>query len=159
MDFLLWVCRSMHLFGVVVWVGGMMFQHTVAAPIAQSENAGTQVVMRKMNKQFTGFVWMSVWTILVTGILMMLFDPRFIWFQYSDRWSLLLGVKQVIFLLMVFYAFGYSRMLKYLESPSSNGGYDEKVELCRHRLNQFRTISIFWGIAGLLVSAGMRYGG
>jgi uncharacterized membrane protein len=148
MDFLLWVCRSMHMFGVVVWVGGLMFQNAVAAPIAQSENAEAKVAMRKMNKRFTGFVWMSAWTILITGILLMLFNPRFIWFQYPDRWSLLLGIKQMMFLFMVFYAFGYSRMLKYLESPSSNGGYNEKAELCRHRLDQFRTIASLGELSG-----------
>ena len=145
----------MHIFGVVVWLGGLMFQSAVAIPIIQFENEHARSAMRKVNQRFTGFVWMSAWTIFITGLLMMLLNPRFVWFHYDDRWSVLLGVKQVIFLLMVLYAFGYARMLKYLDAPSSNGGFNEKAEVYRHRIDQFRKIGIFLGITALLLSAGM----
>ena len=157
MDFLLWVCRGMHIFGVIVWLGGLMFQGAVATPIVQFESTDARAVMKKINKRFVGFVWMSAWTISVTGVLMMLLDSRFMWFQYNNRWSVLLGAKQIVFLLMLFYAFGYARMLSYLDVPTSNGGFDEKAELYRHRVNQFRTINIFLGIVALLISAGLKY--
>ena len=147
----------MHVFGVVVWLGGLMFQSAVAAPIMQAEGGEARAAMKKVNKRFVGFIWMSVWTILITGVLMMLLDSRFVWFQYKDRWSMLLGAKQIVFVLMVLYAFGYARMLSYLDSPSSNGGFDEKAELYRHRVNQYRTINIFLGIVALLISAGLKY--
>jgi putative copper export protein len=111
---------------------------------------------RKVTKRFVGFIWMSVWTIFITGVLLMLYNPRFQWLQFHDIWSILLGVKQVLFVLMVLYAFGYARMLHYLEQPSSNGGFDEKAQLYLQRLHQFRTISIVLGISALLVAAGMR---
>lgn len=145
----------MHVFGVVVWLGGLMFQSAVAQPVAQFEGAETRDAMRKINKRFTGFIWMSVWTILVTGVIMMLLSPWFIWFEYNNQRSILLGFKQLVFILMMFYAFGYARMLSYLDSPSSNGGFDQKAELYRHRLSQFRKISIALGITALLLSAGM----
>jgi putative copper export protein len=147
----------MHMFGVIVWLGGLMFQSAVMVPIVQQEeHHDVNVSMRKVTKRFVGFVWMSVWTVFITGVLLMLFSPRFQWFQFHDRWSVLLLVKQVLFVLMVLYAFGYARMLHYLEQPSSNGGYDEKAHLYLQRLNQFRTISIVLGISALLVAAGMR---
>ncbi len=149
----------MHIFGVVVWLGGLMFQGAVASPIIQFESNEARVAMKKVNKRFIGFVWMSVWTILVTGVLMMLLDPRFVWFQYNNRWSTLLGAKQIVFFLMVFYAFGYARMLAHLDMPASNGGFDEQAELYRHRVNQYRTINIFLGIVGLLLAAGMKHYG
>ena len=149
----------MHIFGVVVWLGGLMFQSAVAMPIVQFENEHARSVMRKVNQRFVGFIWMSAWTMSITGILMMLLNPKFIWFHYDDRWSVLLGFKQLIFVLMVFYAFGYARMLKYLDAPSSNGGFNERAELYRHRVNQFRTISIFLGITAVLLSAAMSFNG
>src|ERR1041385_876941 len=149
----------MHIFGVVVWLGGVMFQSAVAMPIVQFENEHARSVMRKVNQRFVGFIWMSAWTMSITGILMMLLNPKFIWFHYDNRWSVLLGFKQLIFVLMVFYAFGYARMLKYLDAPSSNGGFNEKAELYRHRVNQFRTISIFLGITAVLLSAAMSFNG
>ena len=146
----------MHIFGVIVWLGGLMFQSAVVGPVAHSESELTKTIMRKLGRRFVAFIWMSVWTMLVTGVLLMLLSPRFVWFHYDDRWSVLLAWKQVIFILMIFYAFGYARMLKYLESPTSNGGYNERAELYRHRLNQFRTISIFLGIVALFLAAAMQ---
>lgn len=145
----------LHIFGVVIWLGGLMFQNAVVRPVAQAEGSESLALMRKMNKRFLGFIWMSVWTIGITGSLMMLFDPRFVWFQYNDRWSILLGFKQLIFVLTVFYAFGYARMLHYIMSPSSNGGLNEKTEIYVQKIHQFRTISIALGIIGLFLSAGM----
>ena len=124
--------------------------------IMQFESTDAHAAMKKVNRRFIGFIWMSVWTMMITGAIMMLLDPRFVWFQYNNKWSVLLGVKQIVFLLMVFYAFGYARMLSYLDTPTSNGGFDEKAELYRHRVNQFRGISIFLGIVGLLLAAGMK---
>lgn len=155
MDFLLWACRVLHIFGVVILLGGLMFQNAIAHPIAEAEGSNARTAERKMNRRFVGFVWMSIWMIGVTGVLMMMFDRRFVWFRYDDRWSMFLGFKQLIFLLMIFYAYGYARMLHYLLSPSSNGGFDEKAELYSRKIHQFRTISIFLGIVALLLSGGM----
>ena len=145
----------MHIFGVVVWLGGLMFQSAVALPITQFEGQDAKAAMRKVSRRFVDFTWMSIWTICITGVLMMLLSPRFMWFQYMNRWSVLLGLKQIVFVLMVFYAFGYARMLRDLETPSSNGGFDNTSELYRHRINQFRTISIALGILALLLGAAM----
>jgi putative copper export protein len=149
----------MHIFGMLIWLGGLMFQSAVIAPVMQFESSDAKPAMRKINKRFIGFIWMSVWTMLITGILMMLFNPRFVWFHYDDRWSLLLLLKQIIFVLMVFYAFGYARMLTYLDNPTSNGGFDSKATLYKQRVMQYRVISIFLGITALLLSAGMVHFG
>lgn len=145
----------MHAFGVIVWVGGLMFQNAVAQPVLQSENEQVASAMRKVNRRFIGFTWMSVWTIFVTGVILMLLNPRFEWFQYHDQWAILLACKQIIFLLMVFYAFGYARMIASLEKPSSNGGFDETAELYKRRAGQFRKTNIFLGILALLLAMAM----
>jgi uncharacterized membrane protein len=137
----------MHVFGVVVWLGGLMFQGAVAQPIMQFESVEAQEAMAKVHRRFIDFIWMSVWTVAVTGLLMMLLDPRFVWFRYDDRWSILLGAKQAVFLLMLFYGFGYSRMLRTASTPPS--------DLERHRIRQYRTFSVALGITGLLLGAAM----
>lgn len=145
----------MHIFSTVVWLGGLMFQSAVALPVMQFEHEHARAAMRKVNERFVGFVWMSVWTMAITGILLMLLNPRFVWFRYDDRWSVFLALKQVIFILMVFYAVGYARMVSYLNSPASNGGFSDKAELYRHRVRQFRTVSILLGIIALMLGAAM----
>ena len=145
----------MHIFSVIVWLGGLMFQNAIAMPVIQLESEQAKSAVRKMNKRFVGFIWMSVWTILITGIIMMLLSPNFVWFQFTNRWSALLLAKQIIFVLMILYAFGHARMLSYLEAPASNGGFNERAELYRHRLTQFRRISIALGLTALLLASAM----
>ena len=132
-----------------------MFQSAIMIPVFHSEETPAKSIFRRVNKRFVSFMWMSIWTILITGLIMMFQKGYFFGFQSNDRWSILLGFKQLIFVLMVFYAFGYARMLKYLEAPSSNGGFDEKAELYRHRVDQFRTLNILFGIISLLLAAAM----
>jgi uncharacterized membrane protein len=145
----------MHIFGLVVWLGGLMFQSAIVMPVLHAQTEYSRNVQRMLMQRFTGFISMSAWTLAVTGCLMMLLNPRFVWFQYHDAWSVLLGSKLIVFVLMIFYSFGYARMLAYLSSPSSNGGFNEKAELYRHRINQFRIINIALGILALLLGAAM----
>lgn len=137
----------MHIFGVVIWLGGLMFQAAVSEPIVQFEGSEAKEATLKVNRRFIDFVWMSVWTVAVTGVLMMLLDPRFVWFRWDDRWSVLLAAKQMVFLLMLFYGFGHARMLR--------TGSEAPSDLLRHRVRQFRTLSIALGIVGLLLGAAM----
>jgi uncharacterized membrane protein len=145
----------MHLVSIVIWLGGLMFQSAVMQPVLQTDSGFSGSIAKKVSRRFVGFVWMSVWTMLITGVIMMLLSPRFLWFQYHDRWSAILGFKQILFVLMVFYSIGYARMLKYLDSPSSNGGFNEKAELYRHRVDQFRRINIVLGIIAMFLGAAL----
>ncbi len=145
----------MHIFGVVVWLGGLLFESAIAVPIAQAEGEPADSLAKKIHARFVAFVWMSVWTIAVTGIIMMLLNPKFEWFVYQTSWQRLLGFKQLTFILMLFYAFGYARMLSYLQAPSSQNEKDENTILVRQRLSQFRKINIALGITAMLLAAGM----
>jgi len=147
----------MHVFSAIVWLGGLMFQSAVAAPVVNGEGEYVKSAMKRINKRFVAFIWMSVWTMAVTGLIMMLLSPHFLWFRYDTRWSVLLGLKEIVFVLMVVYGYGYARMQDYLGSPASNGGFNEQAELYRHRMEQFRKISIILGITALLLAAGMVY--
>ena len=86
----------------------------------------------------------------------MLLSPRFVWFQYPDAWSVLLGLKQFLFVLMMLYAFAHARMLRLLEPSTRENGPDETAELLRHRADQFRKISIALGILAVLLGAAMN---
>ncbi|MBI5215863.1 MAG: CopD family protein [Ignavibacteriae bacterium] len=145
----------MHIFGVIIWLGGLLFESAIAVPIAQAEGEPADSLAKKIHARFVAFVWMSVWTIAVTGIIMMLLNPQFHWFTYQTQWQRLLGFKQLTFFVMLFYAFGYARMVSYLQSPSSNNGNEETITLVRQRLSQFRKINIALGITALLLAAGM----
>jgi len=156
MDFILWSARSLHLFSVVVWFGGLMYQAAVTLPVAKAERAEFLPLMLHQSRRFLPFVWMSVWTILVTGICLMLFSPRFVFLEYHDRWSMVLAGKQILFVLMMVFSFGYARMFTRVDeiiSSRTTGEPSPDVSPYYHRMNQFARINVVLALVTLLLAA------
>lgn len=156
MDFLLWAARSLHVFSVIVWFGGLLYQAVVAHPVAEAEKKGLDPFTLHLLGRFQPFVWMSVWTIAVTGVALMLFDTRFLFFVYENRWSVLLGLKQVVFLLMVIFSFGYARMLGRLREEVAVGNITELAARLHSQMLVFGKLNTALAIIALLLAAGMR---
>ena len=156
MDFLLWAAKSLHVFSVVVWFGGLLYQAVVLTPVVRTEHKELDELTRHCMRRFLPFVWMCVWTILITGVCLMLFNPRFVFFQYDDRWSVLLGLKQVVFVLMVFFSFGYARMFKRVEELLRTRESEEKAMPFYTQMLMLGKINVALAIVGLLVSAGLN---
>lgn len=160
MDFLLWATGSVHLFCVVVWLGGLAYQAVVTLPVARATNSELAGSHRHLIRRFLPFVWMCVWSILITGVVLMLFNPRFVFFQYNDPWSVLLGMKQAVFLLMCFFSFGYARMFSRTdELLSRKSGGEEALRSAQpyyHSMLRYGKINLGLGIVALLVASGMK---
>ncbi|MFN0156985.1 MAG: hypothetical protein ACKVRP_02810 [Bacteroidota bacterium] len=151
MDFLLWATKSLHFFSMVVWLGGLMYQAVVTVPglvAEETRDAGMAFMLR-----FLPYLWMCVWTMAVTGVALMLFSPRFIFFDYGDSWSVILGAKQAVFLLMLFFSFGYARMLK--RSAELKGTADEQA--FRERMVQFNRINVGLAVIAVLLGSALNY--
>ena len=134
-----------------------MYQAAVTFPVTHADQAELSESSLHFVKRFQPFIWMCVWTMLVTGVVLMLFDPRFVFFQYRDRWSIVLGFKQIIFLLMIFFSFGYSRMFKRVEElrdDKETWSKDDR-QLYYQRMVQFGRISVALGIIAILLVAAL----
>ncbi len=153
MDFVLWVSRVMHIMSVVVWLGGLIFLNTLLLPIAAYHKETRITTVLEAQRRFLPFVWSSVWTILITGMLLMVLSPRFLWFDFSTRWSQLLVAKQVAFLLLLFFSWQAGKVLKRLDE--SRASDDEAFEGWRLTFQKVVRRSILWGIVALLCAAGM----
>jgi uncharacterized membrane protein len=157
MDFLLWSARALHIFSMVVWLGGLMYQAVVTFPIAHADQSEPLAQSLRFVGRFLPFVWLSVWTMLVTGVVLMLFDPRFMFFRYQDRWSIVLGLKQLMFLLLLFFSFGYARMFKRVEElvNEKQGDADDTKRMYYQRMIQFSRINLTLGIVAILLAAAL----
>ncbi|MBX2992264.1 MAG: hypothetical protein KF749_14015 [Bacteroidetes bacterium] len=140
---------------MVVWFGGMLYQAVVTSPVARVEQRQFDPFVRHLLGRFQPFVWMCVWTILVTGAVLMLFDPRFLFLNFESLWSVLLAAKQLIFVLMVFFGFGYARMWSRLESALAAGEPDEQAIRFYKQMLMFGKINVALAIIALLVASGM----
>lgn len=155
MDFLLWSARSLHVFSVVVWFGGMLYQAVVTLPVARVEQKQLDPFVRHLSGRFQPFVWMCVWTIVITGAVLMLFDPRFLFLNFDSLWSVLLAAKQCVFVLMVFFAFGYARMFSRLETALTAGEPEEQAMQFYNQMLMFGKINVALAIIALLLASGM----
>lgn len=156
MDFLLWTARSLHVFSVVVWFGGLMYQAVVTHPVAAAEKKEFDPFTLHLLGRFKPFVWMCVWTVLVTGVALMLFDPRFQFFVYDSRWSVLLALKQLVFFMMMVLSFGYARMLDRLHEEVAADRPAELASQFHGQMLLFGKLNTALAIIALLLAAGMR---
>lgn len=156
MNFLLWTTLSLHIFSVVVWLGGLLYQAVVTFPVAKVEQKEFDPFVLHLVKRFQPFVWMCVWTILVTGVVLMLFSPRFVFFQYPDRWSVILGLKQLIFGLMVFFSFGYARMFRMIEKVTAGNQQPASPHPFYNQMIVFGKINVGLAIIALLLAAALN---
>jgi len=152
MDFVLWACRLMHIVSVVVWFGGLIFINVVMLPVAHHEGQSRSKTTVTALTRFNGFVWSSLWTALVTGLLITLLSPRFLWFDYSTLWQKLLAIKQLSFLLAAFFSWQMAKVTSRLEESQGNADAFEGWRLTYVKLVRR---AIFCGIVAFLGAAGM----
>lgn len=149
---MIWITRSLHLFGIIVWLGGLLFQAVVLMPGIRTEKAVAPGTLSLLNR-FVPFIWMSVWTIVVTGVALMLFDPRFIFFSFENRWSIILAIKEAVFLLMIFFSIGYGRMItRAADEVNVEGSSSPYLE----RALQFNRMNVGLGIVAIILAAALK---
>ena len=153
MDFVLWACRLMHVVSVVVWFGGLIFINAVFTPIVEHQEATKLQVVLGTQKRFLPFIWSCFWSLLVTGVLLMLLSPKFLWFEYSTLWLKLLALKQVAFLLLAFFSWQTVQVFSKMERALADDS--DEFEGWRLGLKKLVRRSIFWGIVALMCGAGM----
>lgn len=153
---MIWVARSLHLFSVIVWLGGLMFQAAVTFPVARVEDRELDPLSLHIARRFQPFVWMRAWTLLVTGGALVLFDSRYQFFRYDTRWAVMLGIKQLLFLIMMFFAFGYVRMLTRVRDMITRNEPPETMIPYHKQMVLFARINVGLGLVAILIAAGMR---
>ena len=154
-DWLRWACLSLHVVGVVVWVGGMIVQSRIVTPAMLQSDRTAKPTVRAINRRFLVYLWWSIAAVVVTGSGMTALHPEFGWFRWTGRESMLLGFKHLAVLVMIACAIGYTRMLLYMGSPSTNGGYDERIQLYQRLIVHYERISAVLGILAVVLAMAM----
>lgn len=153
MDFVLWACRVVHLISVVVWLGGLILLNAVWKPIVEHQGTTATRLNLETVIRFQPFIWSSLWPLLVTGVLLMLLSPRFIWFDYSTWWNKLLAMKQVAFLALTFFAWQLMKVVAQLEKTQE--GNSEEFAGWWRAYTKLVKRSIVAGSIALLCGAAM----
>ena len=159
MEFLLWACRSLHIFSVVVWLGGLFYQGVVSVPVILVDSGEHKDLDRKMHYRFIPFVWTSIWTILITGFIMMLLSPRFVWFDYESAWSRLLLGKQLCYAVMIGLTVSSDRAWRKVKALGQSGSavnISRQIDEARSQFMRSSRRNIAFAILALLFTAGLE---
>jgi len=151
MDFVLWASRVVHLTSAVVWLGGLIYLNAVLKPVLEYHKAEETPLSVETLKRFQPFLWSVVWPLLVSGLLLMLLSPRFVWLDLSTLWSKLLLLKQAAFLLLAFFSWQMGKVVLKLDAAVGAGDFQGWWMAYSKLVKR----SIFTGIVTLLAAAGM----
>ena len=133
-----------------------MYQTAIVLPKLVSGDPERVVMALGQVSRFVPFIWMGLITVLVTGLGLMLFSTRFVFFSYSDWWSVALAMKQMIIFLMTVFTFGYVRMLtRFAESVANQAGPGSPPPFLARMLH-FHRLNVVMGVIATLLSASMR---
>jgi uncharacterized membrane protein len=157
MDLILTLSRSMHVLCLTVWLGGVIFQDRITERAGRAENADVRRAMRMAGRSFTGLLWTGLTMAMVLGVIMFVVSEHVTHAAHGSRRWALFTVKQLILILVA--AFVYTRMFRYLDTPSSNGGHDERAETYRLRVKGLRTDMFVLGIGETFISEAMVHSG
>ncbi|HMJ50138.1 MAG TPA: CopD family protein [Burkholderiales bacterium] len=99
------LARLLHVFGIVVWVGGMFFAYLALRPAAAQELEPPQRLRlwRRVLQRFFSWVWFAVALILASGWYMMwqLSNASVPWYAYAMMGT---GLLMMLIFVHVFFA-------------------------------------------------------
>jgi uncharacterized membrane protein len=100
-----WAALYMHLFSAVAWLGGILFLTGVSRPIFEYYGKEQYTLQQQLKERFLGFSWMLAITTAVTGIVIILWSTRFLFFNFSTLWLVLAHLKILGFLILTVLTF------------------------------------------------------
>ena len=158
MEFMMWAVRSMHVFSAVVWLGGLLYMGGIFYPVIRYEEMTASSAYIRIERRFTGFVWMCVWTTAITGAFLVLFTPRFVFGRYHNEWDFLLLAKEIIYVLMIGTAMAGTSIVKEMESIAAFPSTEETkrdLSIQHQKMLRGRRANLAFGIIALLVAVRM----
>ncbi len=154
MDFLYWAALSLHLFAVVIWLGGICFQSAILFPVLKVEESERSQLAEHLHRRFLPFVWLSLWTIGITGLTLMLLATPYIMGEGETGISIRLIGKILIFSAIVFASMrsrnAYMQFKYLIRNPGTSIGESRKNQ---DRIERSTRINVLLGIIALLLSA------
>jgi len=157
--YIYWASLYMHLFGAVAWLGGILFLTGVTRPIFEYYGADAYDLAHRIKVRFLGFTWMLVWTVLVTGIIVLLWSTKFIFFDFSTLWLVLAHTKIALFLILASLSLMLRTSYKEIEQARSEKDGSEDLsprEIFMWRIRMIEQFEVWTAIIILLVVSLMQ---
>ena len=157
--YIYWAALYTHLFGAVAWLGGILFLTGVTRPIFEYYGAEAYDLQQRIKVRFLGFTWMLLWTVVVTGVIVLLWSTRFIFFDFSSLWLILAHVKILLFLILAVLSLMLRSSYREIENARSEKEGSEDLsprEIILWRIRMIEQFEVWMAIVILLVVSLMQ---
>ncbi len=135
-----------HVFGGIIWIGGVLFMAGVATPIlnyfAAREHPDPNVarIVGLLERRLIGFHWMGLGALLIGGIMMAMYSVHFTWFRFESAYDWVMHLKIVLFLPIAFV--NYLLGLSYRELESAREELEGDEDLSPRQIVEWRIVSL-----------------
>jgi uncharacterized membrane protein len=138
--------KLVHVFGAIIWLGGVLFMAGVATPILKyyqdPEHPDPRVgeVVGLLERRLLGFNSMALWSSFISGIAMLIFLPRMKWMHLESLYDWVIHLKVALFLPVIFINSLLNR--SYRERESARSTLETGEDLSLLQIVEWRIVSL-----------------
>jgi putative copper export protein len=157
--FIYWAALFVHLFCSVAWLGGILFLTGVARPIFEYDPEGSYEISQRLKIRFLGFSWMLAWSTFVSGIIVLLWSTKFVFFDFATTWRALAHVKFLLFIVLFFVTLGLRSSYRDLTAARASTEEGEDLtprQVLLWRVRMFEQIEVWLAIFLLAIVSIMQ---
>jgi len=153
-----------HMVATVVWVGGLALMGLVVWPAARATlGPGPQLadLIRAVQKRFAPLSWLSLATLIVTGLIQMSANKNYAGFlQITNPWTVAILVKHLavggMILVGGYMQWGVQPALRRLTTLEAHGHPAPEIETLRRRELWLTRLNLICGLLVLALTAVAR---
>jgi uncharacterized membrane protein len=155
-----YAAKLAHVFGAIIWIGGVLFMAGVATPIlkyyASPEHADARVaeVVGWLERRLVGFSWLGLGSVAVSGIVLSIYAPHFELLRFGDLYDWIIHAKILAFVPIAVVNYLLSVSYRELASARASREADEELaprEVVEWRIVMLRRLNVYLAFAILLL--------
>lgn len=109
-----------HSLATVVFIGYFVVQALVDVPALAANNDGQ--ALSEISKRSRPWLYASMFTVAVTGIYLMLVDPKYLGIgSFSNSWSIAMLLKHILVVIMIAIGFWFNAIMRVGPAMFSGG--------------------------------------
>ena len=141
-----YAAKVAHVFGAVIWLGGVLFMSGVATPIlkyyADPAHADARVgeIVGWLERRLVGFNWLGLGAVVVSGVVLAVYAPGFRLLRLDGLYDWILHLKIAALLPIV--AVNYLLSISYRELAVARSTRAEGEELAPREVVEWRIVML-----------------
>lgn len=155
-----YAAKVAHVFGAIIWIGGVLFMGGVATPIlkyyADPARADARVaeIVGWLERRLVGFNWLGLGAVVVSGIVLTIYAPGFELLRLATLYDWVIHLKIAMLAPIVLANYLLSLSYRELAVARAEREADEELaprEIAEWRIVMLRRVNVYLAFAILLL--------